>query len=73
MALCLARQSTGTEAKSGYLEIALDPIVNKTGQLLCHTSILHNTCFGTCMGSLGPCKAGPECMLCNMTNQLAEP
>ena len=31
VSLCLARQSTDAQSKVGYIEIALDPLVNKTG------------------------------------------
>ena len=33
MSLCLARQTSDPEAKVGFLEVALDPLVNKTGDL----------------------------------------
>lgn len=31
MSLCLARTSTPAGSKGGYLEVTLDPIVNKSG------------------------------------------
>ena len=31
MSLCLARQSSDAQGKVGYLEVALDPLLNKTG------------------------------------------
>lgn len=31
MSLCLARQSADPQGKTGFLEVALDPLVNKTG------------------------------------------
>ena len=39
VSLCLARQSKDTQSKVGYIEIALDPLVNKTGNdhIILHT------------------------------------
>lgn len=31
VSLCLTRQSKDAQSKVGYIEIALDPLVNKTG------------------------------------------
>ncbi|KAL0049338.1 hypothetical protein WJX82_011691 [Trebouxia sp. C0006] len=33
MSLCLARRTSDPEAKIGFLEVALDPLVNKTGDM----------------------------------------
>ncbi len=37
MSLCLARQTPDPEAKVGFLEVALDPLVNKTGDMAAAT------------------------------------
>ena len=37
MSLCLARQTSDPEAKVGFLEVALDPLVNKTGDMAAAT------------------------------------
>lgn len=31
MSLCLARQTSDPQSKVGYIEVALDPLLNKTG------------------------------------------
>lgn len=33
VSLCLARQSKDAQSKAGYIEIALDPLLNKTGDV----------------------------------------
>ncbi|KAL3146430.1 hypothetical protein ABBQ32_003110 [Trebouxia sp. C0010 RCD-2024] len=33
VSLCLARQSKDTQSKAGYMEVALDPLVNRTGDM----------------------------------------
>jgi len=38
MSLCLARQTSDPQAKVGFLEVALDPLVNKAGDMATATN-----------------------------------
>ena len=46
MSLCLARNNTQAGSKGGFLEVTLDPIVNKSGAL--HG--LHSSCWDVAGG-----------------------